>query len=157
MFRKIIAMLMMSLMLVGSAALAQADTEADTETIVDYRHGVMTSLKGHLSATASILFDGYEVPEGHLAVHAAAMVGVTNDLPALFPEGSVNEESAALPAVWEQWEKFGEAADANHTAAQAYARAVSGGADAQELAGLFEELLDTCGGCHDDFREEHDH
>ena len=165
MFAKKTILLIMSFVFVGPVAMAQADTEADTEadaeadveTIVKYRHGVMTSLKGHLGASARIVFEGYEVPEGHLAAHAAAMAAVTNDIPALFPEGSTNDESEALSSVWEQPERFAEAARTNHSAAQAFAQAVNDDAESQELSARFEELIDSCGGCHDDFREEHDH
>lgn len=161
MFAKKTILLIMSFVFVGPVAMAQADpeadAEADVETVVKYRHGVMTSLKGHLGASARIVFESYEVPEGHLAVHAAAMAGVTNDIPALFPEGSTNDESEALPSVWEQPERFAEAARTNHGAAQAFAQAVNDGAENAELMARLEELIDSCGGCHDDFREEHDH
>lgn len=149
---RITALLTMSVFtLAGSVAMA----EPETETIVKYRQGVMTSMRGHTSASARIIFEGYEAPV-HLKVHAAAIAGVTNDIPALFPEGSTNEESEALSSVWEEWEKFEEAARKNRSAAQAFAQAVDDGADEQTLAARFEELLDSCRGCHDDFREEHD-
>jgi len=160
MFAKKTILLIMSFVFVGPVAMVQAETEADAaadvETIVKYRHGLMTSLRGHLGASARIVLEGYEAPEGHLAAHAAAMAGVTSDLPTLFPEGSTNDESEALPSVWEQPERFAEAARTNHGAAQAFAQAVNDGAKNEELSARLEELIDSCGGCHDDFREEHD-
>lgn len=89
----------------------------------------------------------------------------------LFPEGSIKGPSEALPAIWEDWEKFEALADDLSFWGGALAGAAENprgeaagfGAisderpDAAALAAMspdeaFMRLARTCGGCHEDFR-----
>ncbi len=122
----------------------------DVEALVDHRQGVMRAVSGHMAATAAILFDG--VPfENQLDVHGAALSGLLDDIPALFPEGSEHEESDARPEIWQDAGTFSDRSQTTTDAAAAFAEAVQGG-DQGQMIQAFSALGDSCGACHEDFR-----
>lgn len=58
----------------------------------------------------------------------------------------------ALPAIWEQPEKFKQALTAFQTAAAALAKAADG--EPRALAAPVGDLAKACKACHDDFRKK---
>ena len=71
----------------------------------------------------------------------------------LFPEGSLDAPSEALPVIWEDWGRFSALAQTlETTSAQLEAAAYTGGLDAMRPA--FAEVAETCGACHKAFRKE---
>jgi len=123
---------------------------ADAEVYVDYRQAVMSAVGGNTAASAAILIDGAPFVT-NLEEHARAIERLTEDIPALFPEGTAHEDSGAKPEVWEDRSTFEERAEATHRAATAFREAVEGGDPAQAMP-YFRELGDSCRNCHDDFR-----
>jgi Cytochrome c556 len=84
---------------------------------------------------------------------AALNIVLTNytHIPALFPEGSIVGDSAALPAIWENWETFTGIVETGKAAAtEAIAAAEAG--DATAYATALRTLGGTCGQCHQQFR-----
>lgn len=67
----------------------------------------------------------------------------------LFPEGSIGAPSEALPAIWEDWERFSNLSLELETAAMALADIT----DEAEFADLFKAVGGTCRSCHSDYRE----
>lgn len=125
--------------------------DAGAEATIDYRKGVMSALGGHSAAVAAIVVDGADFTE-QLAGHAHALVHLTRDMPALFPEGSDFGETAALPAVWETPEDFAQKAEANHAAAVALLEAIESGQGAN-LGPLFRDVGQSCRSCHQGYRQ----
>jgi cytochrome c556 len=97
--------------------------EADVEAIVDHRKGIMRAASGHMRASAGVLVDGLPF-EGMLPMHGMALATLLSDLTAFFPEGSAHSESAARPAVWENWEEFQTRARTTAERAAAFEEAV---------------------------------
>ncbi len=120
--------------------------------IIKYRELVMKSLGAHVGAMG-IITQGKVTLQGQLANHARAVAALAGTLPSLFPKGSDFGETDALPAIWEEWETFQQAAKTFDDAALALSQAATGG----EINGPFKDLTDSCKGCHKKFRENKDH
>ena len=119
------------------------------------RHGQMRLQSFYLSTLGNMARGNAEYDAASAQEAADSLVAIsTLAWDPLWPEGTSTEEydsSRALPAIWaeydefdEHWEKFGEAARA--------LQAVAGdGLDA--MRGQMSGLGQTCGDCHDDFRQ----
>lgn len=130
---------------------AQALGEATPEDAYDYREAIMTAMRGHIGA-ASMIVRGLIDNNGQLLAHAEALANGAAEIGSLFPEGSNTADSEALPAIWEQPEKFAEAVARAEDATMAFEEAVAGG-DPEAIGAAFREVGMACRGCHDDFRK----
>lgn len=74
-----------------------------------------------------------------------------NNIPAVFPEGSIVGDSEALPAIWENWEAFTAIAESGATAAADGLAAAQAGDTAAYQAAV-KAIGATCGTCHQQFR-----
>ncbi|TVR54550.1 MAG: cytochrome c [Gemmatimonadales bacterium] len=122
----------------------------DVEAIVDHRKGIMRAASGHLRATAAILVDGLPF-EAMLPMHGSALAMLLSDIPALYPEGSNHEESEARPEIWQSWDVYVERAGTTAQRARALEEAIQGGNRAA-MVQAFRGLGETCGACHEDYR-----
>lgn len=148
---KYIGMLVGVAIAVGAALPVVAATPEDAK---DYRSAVMTALKGHIGAS-SMITRGLIKNDGQLLGHAEAMANAAAELKNLFPAGSAVNESAALPAVWEEPEKFSAAIDVMVEATANFEEAAADG-DPGAIGAAFREVGMACKGCHDDFRRSDD-
>ncbi len=126
--------------------------EEEGDAIFEYREQVMEASAAHLKATSALLQGKVQQPE-RLATHTAALAGLMQGLPALFPPGSdFAADTAAKPEVWENPVEFAAAADKAEQIAKALHAAVEAGdmAAAGEQAGA---LGKACKACHTDFRQ----
>jgi cytochrome c556 len=73
--------------------------------------------------------------------------------PSMFPPGSRDGHSEAMPAVWERWPEFVAAARALEEEAEKLAATARAGPDAA-IAGQFRATTRACSGCHDVFRSK---
>lgn len=144
MYRKII---MVSLMLTAAAI------HADSEGIYKYRSGVMKAVGGQMAAMGASLKG--QVFTANLKLHARAMSDLADIVPHIFPEGSGDKKSEALPAVWDKPVEFKSRVDDFVSAAKQLEKIVDSG-DMKAVGGGVQKLGKTCKGCHDNFREEHD-
>jgi cytochrome c556 len=142
----------------GAAAFA-ADEPAN---IVKYRKAFMGANGAHITMIAAVAKG--EVSFGDVATNAQALAAqgklLTANLEQLFPEGTAKgetgEKSAALPAIWEKWSEFEQAAQKFEEESAKFAETAAGGdqtAIAQQLAALGKN---GCGNCHETFREKQD-
>lgn len=135
----------LSLML--SAQLSFADAEAD----IKYRKAVMKVVGGHMSGMGTILRDGVYADD--LAYHARGMANVAALVPSVFPAGSGEGKTDALPAIWEDEAAFKVAMDKFLIAAKATGMAADTG-DNGAIAGTLKALGGSCKGCHDDYQAD---
>jgi len=129
---------------------AFADGEADYK----YREGVMKTVGGQMSSMAAILKG--QVHLDNLEFHASGMADLADIVPHVFPEGSGVHQSEALPAIWEQPDEFKMAVEKFVKAAKGIATAAEDG-EMSAIGPALNSLGKACKGCHDNFREEHDH
>ncbi len=145
---------MISGLLVGSIMMTgQTLAEDEGSPYGKYRHSVMEAMKGHISALSMLAF-GQIDDTGFMQAHADALVEAGAELDSIFPEDSA-EGSHALPEIWAQPDKFAMALEDYKTSSVAMQTAVQSG-DRKAVAGAFKNLGNSCKGCHESFREEHD-
>ncbi len=94
-------LVLLVLVTVSSAAFADAKGERS------YRQGVMKAVGGQMSSMAAILRGGVHMD--NLKLHAGAMADLASIVPNVFPEGSGEGKTEALPAIWEKPAEFKEA------------------------------------------------
>ena len=73
-------------------------------------------------------------------------------MPALFPKGSTDPKSRALPAIWENWDKFVQSAKDLETSAQSLSMAAAS-EDDENLKEKSQKVFANCKSCHDQFRK----
>lgn len=128
-----------------------AFAEPSAEDAQKYRVSIMTTLKGHIGA-ASMIVRGLVADDGYLLAHAEGLKNGVAELHRVFQEGSDVGETEALPAIWEQPEKFAAALETAELATAAFVRVVAAGGDNAAAGAAFRDVGKSCSGCHDDFR-----
>jgi cytochrome c556 len=137
--------------------LATAGAETKPENAIKYRHAIMEAMGGHMEALALIAFNQVQTTNDEiLENHAEALTDLSDELLMIFPEGSGVGETEALPKIWDEPEKFAESVEAAVQAIAVLEDAVENG-DRKAIAGAFRKAGESCKGCHENFREEHDH
>ncbi len=143
----------MRLMLLVSLLFSSQWVLADAVADIAYRQGVMKTVGGHMAAIGAIL--RFQVHPEDLALHANGMATIANVVPGVFPAGSGEGKTEALPEIWSKPDEFKQAMDKFVDAARGMAAAANG-ADPAAIGSAVRSLGQSCKGCHDNFREEHD-
>lgn len=86
--------------------------------------------------------------------HAAHLAEAAPQMLALFPEGSNDDPSEALPVIWEQWEDFQVKVADFETTSAALLETLDAGGDEGQVRAAFARMGKTCGNCHEVYREE---
>ena len=120
--------------------------------IVKQRQALMKN-NGDQAGIAGKMVKGETDWDGAAAAAAMAKVAANADeLSALFPQGTeTGFDTKVLPVIWEAKDDFNQRLTQLHERALAAEQAAAGDLDAFRPA--FTQLLDTCNGCHDKFRE----
>jgi cytochrome c556 len=150
--RKILGTVIAAIATLGVSV--QVIAETTPEDAKGYRTSIMTALKGHIGAS-SMTVRGLVDDHGQLTGHAAGLASTAAELANVFQEGSAVDDSEALPAIWEEPEKFAAAIAKLQDSTAAFTVAVEGG-DKATIGGAFRDVGMSCRGCHDDFRVAHD-
>jgi cytochrome c556 len=139
---------------VSAATISLAGAAALPEDAIKYRKVVMTAMAGHIAAI-SLVFAGKVDNRQHLINHAEALANIGEEMSSLFPAGSGTGKTDALPAIWQEPEKFRQAVEAGRSATAQLRDAINSGDKAAIGKGL-KAVGDGCKGCHDKFRKEDD-
>jgi len=132
-----------------------AGAETTAENSIKYRKAVMQAMAGHTGAFTLIAFGMVDQPE-FLQSHANALADAGAQLSVLFPEGSGEGDTDALSDIWSDSEAFSTAvAKGEKASADLQSAAASG--DKKAIVAAFKALGQSCKGCHESYREEHDH
>jgi len=88
------------------------------------------------------------------AVQASATViaGHAKHMPHMFPEGSLDKPTEALPVIWVQWARFTEIAGKLNADALALAKAGQTATSVKDVLPQLGEVGKSCKACHQDFR-----
>jgi len=124
----------------------------DPENVIKYRKQVMVANASHITSIFSTL-KGETSYGGHIAAHARAISDGAVMMPDIFPQGSGDGDTAALPLIWEDWPMFEAAAIALKTAADDLANAAGTG-DMAAIGAAAVAVGKACGGCHEPFRKK---
>jgi cytochrome c556 len=88
--------------------------------------------------------------------HARAIQALAPTIPDMFPEGSTQPASRALPAIWENFEDFRSHASTLERLGGELVTTSEAGDPQATLAAFTQMGREGCGGCHNDYREKRD-
>lgn len=137
--------LCLSVSLFAPAALA--DAEAD----IKYRQNIFKVVGGHMGGMGTILKSG--VYPDDFAYHAKSIAAVASIVPTVFPAGSGDGKTEALPDIWSEPEEFQAALDKFLTAAADMGEVADSG-DMGAIGGAMKALGGACKNCHDNFKAD---
>ncbi|MEQ1951739.1 cytochrome c [Mesorhizobium sp. CN2-181] len=133
--------------IVAGAALAHKGATG----IVAERMAAMKNMGNELKAIGDMLVGNAPFDAEAVVQHAAALHENCHRTATLFPPGSIDHHSRALPAIWEKPETFQEAMQRLHSATETFVVTATRG-DRTALAASFEQIGKICSGCHETFR-----
>ena len=147
--------------LLATAMGAAAFAADEPVNIVKYRKAFMDANGAHITMIAAVV-KGEVSFTGDIAANAQALAEqgklLTANLKQLFPEGTAKgetaEKSAALPAIWEKWGEFEQAAQKFEEESAKFAQVAAGGDMAAIGPALGTFGKQGCGACHETFREK---
>ena len=138
----------------GLASLTAAQQEG-AKGVVAIRQATMDANAKHMNAIKAILSEDPQLIK-LVAFHAEAIAEAAEYVPEMFPQGSTQMPTAALPVIWEKQDQFKQAAERAHGLAGKLAETSQGG-DVQATLTAFAALgKEGCGGCHETFRKKQD-
>ncbi len=124
----------------------------DAANVIKYRKQVMVANASHITNIFSVL-KGETSYAGHIGANARAIADLAAMMPDIFPAGSGDGDTAALPSIWQDWAKFEAAAKALQSAALDLAAAADSG-DMAAIGAAAGGVGKACGGCHEPFRKK---
>lgn len=126
---------------------------ADEQGMIDYRKDVMLSMAAHLTALTELLAGGLELDERHVETQATSLGLNAQLVSSLFPPGSDEGDTSALPGIWQRPEQFLNRAEAAEREGRNLV-AAAGSGDREFMVQSLRRLADACRNCHRDFRFE---
>ncbi len=121
--------------------------------VVKERMDMMDKLGDSMKALKSLVRGKSDLDSGRVIELAEEIREMSNHIGAKFPEGSNEMPSEALPAIWEDWDRFnGLITRMRDESARLGAVAAEG--DRRSVLKQFIALGKTCKSCHTDFRQK---
>ncbi len=128
------------------------------QLVVKYRHLVMEGLGAHMGAIGMVV-KGESDREADVLGHAEAIVLLSKDMGALFPEGtgpSAALKTDAKAEIWTKKDEFAAAVTKLQTASTALVEAAKTN-DPAKIKTAMGGVGQSCGGCHDTFKVDDEH
>ena len=108
---------------------------------------------GKAMKTIGQMIKGETAFNGAVASDAAAEIAKhAVHFPEIFPEGSTEKPSEALPAIWENWEEFLAIFNQMKSDADALAELAGNASGPEAIKAQFGLVGRSCGTCHEKFR-----
>ncbi|GBD44553.1 Cytochrome c-556 [bacterium HR40] len=133
--------------------MAEAQQKVEPKGVVAYRIAVMRTLGAQMLAIKTALTETPEF-EDNLVWHAQIVHDASKLLVDLFPKGSNEAPSAALPVVWEKWSEFEAAAKRLEELSAKFVEVAKNGDPQATLAAFGQLGKEGCSSCHDTFRKK---
>ncbi len=137
----------------GAASLSAAAMAHDGATgIVMHRMEAMKEISESMKVLAAMVKG--EKPFDADMVHGSAVIMANHakHMPHMFPEGSLDKPTEALPVIWARWDDFTGIAKKMETDALALAETGKTASSAQDIMPALGEVGKSCKACHQDFR-----
>jgi cytochrome c556 len=135
----------------GTAVVAQEGPKATG--VVAVRQAAMKANADHMNAIKAILTE-YPDLLSQVEFHAEAIKETAEYAPSMFPAGSDQQPTDALPAIWSDQAGFAGAAEKAEALAGKLAETAKGGDPQATLAAFATLGKNGCGGCHETFRKK---
>lgn len=136
-----------------AAVILAGGAVADVQNVIDYRKDVMLSMAAHISALTELLTGDLELDENHVETQATSLGLNAQLVSSLFPPGSDEGDTSALPGIWQRPEQFLNRAEAAEREGRNLV-AAAGSGDREFMVQSLKRLADACRDCHRDFRLE---
>ena len=121
--------------------------------IVKERMELMKSIAEQMKTVGKMIKGEDDFDADKVANAARMIVDHAEKVPEMFPEGSNDAPSEALPAIWQDWETFLQlTADMKLQAGNLLAAAANA-TDVNGIRPQFGAVGKTCSACHEDFRK----
>ena len=137
-------------LLIGTTAIAFAHSGATG--IVKQRMDMMGMIGDSMKIIGSMIKGQVSFDANSAKEAAMTIVGHAEEIPELFPEGTTDKPSEALPAIWENWDEFVKITEQMKADAQILADAAAMASEASEIRAQFGAVGKSCGSCHEQFR-----
>ncbi|MGI9352762.1 MAG: c-type cytochrome [Rhizobiaceae bacterium] len=149
MSQKTIFKIQVSLVAILISGLAFAHTGA--KGVVKERMDIMSDIGRSMKTIGQMIRSGEYDPK--IAKQAAlAIQEHASRIANLFPDGSIEEPSEALPSIWTNWDEFVAVAGKMDADAAQLARIAGNSAGIDDIKRQFRQLGKSCSGCHEKFR-----
>jgi cytochrome c556 len=119
------------------------------------RHELMEAQGEQAKDINNAFTTGAEGFVGVIQRAAQAIALSAAQIPRLFPKGSTDPRSRALPAIWDHWDKFVQLANQLQDQATSLSNAAGSGQD-EKLQDKANKMFATCKSCHEQFRRPED-
>lgn len=120
--------------------------------VVKQRMDMMGDIADQMKTVGQML-NGKNAFDSAAAESAARKVaGHAHGFEMMFPEGSIEPPSEALPAIWDNWNAFLDISTTMEARALELADTAAGASAPDDLKAPFGQLAGTCKACHQDFR-----
>ena len=134
----------------GAIALAHSGATGIVKTRMDLMKSVADQMK-----TIGNMVKGAEKYDADQVANAAATIADhAEKIPEMFPDGSIEGPSEALPVIWQDWETFKTITNDMRQKARKLGDVASQSSDVKEIQPYFAALGKTCVACHEDFRQK---
>jgi cytochrome c556 len=142
------------IMVSGVLAAANINAHSGATGVVKQRMDVMSDMADAMKAMASVVKGKQEFNRELFIEGGELIAGHSNMLPELFPEGSIQGSSEALPIIWQQWDDFLKLNDGTKANAEKMVKMAQDGSDLRSLTKQFVKLGGDCKACHKDYRKK---
>jgi cytochrome c556 len=116
------------------------------------RHELMKSMGEEAQAINDAFNMGAEGMDTGVIQRGAQVISMNAArIPTLFPKGSTDPNSRALPKIWDNWDKFEQLAKQLQDRAMALSNAAGSQTD-ENFKEKSDKVFATCKSCHDQFR-----
>lgn len=121
--------------------------------VVKERMEVMKSIRDDMKSLRNVVRGRDTYNQRKFLDRVQSIKAVSGDIPALFPEGSLQKPSEALPAIWDNWDDFTSQANNFHESVISLEQAVMSD-DLRSIKSTFRSVAQTCKACHDDYQAD---
>jgi cytochrome c556 len=146
--KKAIICTTLTTLVIASTSFAHDGATGIVKQRMDMMSDVASSMK-----TLGQMIKGQNAYSADIAESAALKIEKhSKHFQTMFPKGSTQEPSEALPAIWQDWEEFQKLLSTMELEASELASIASTATNAEEIKNQFSTLGKTCGMCHEKFR-----
>ena len=147
-FKKGKAMLVIAAMSISGFAYAHAGADGVVKDRMDMMGEIARAMK-----TIGQMVKGAVAYDAQAAKAAANEIyGHMSHMTEMFPEGSTEKPSEALPVIWENWDEFVALSDKLKVDARQLAEIAGSSTSADAIKVQFGVVGASCGSCHEKFR-----
>ncbi len=120
--------------------------------IVKQRMELMKSIADQMKTIGKMIKGEEDFDAEQVAEAAETIVSHAEKVPEMFPKGSNEAPSEALPVIWQDWETFLQLSADMKQHANDLRSAAENAADVNGIRPQFMAVGKTCSACHEDFR-----